>query len=90
MPIVEGGRHPGGPNKFLMEVLVVPIKALPVERLRRSVASDMVNHFGFDYWKVLTWMQRNDVFGNWEADEFDRRPVDLDELADCYISHTYY
>ena len=72
-----------------MEVLVVPIKALPVERLRRSVASDMVNHFGFDYWKVLTWMQRNDVFGNWEADEFDRRPVDLDELADCYVLSHY-
>lgn len=67
----------------------MPIKALPVERLRRSVAGDMANHFGFDYYKVLTWMQRNNVFGNWEADEFDRCPVNIEELADCYVLSYY-
>lgn len=64
----------------------MPVWAISVERLRRKVAGDMADEYGFDFYDVLKWMQLNDVFGNWTDEELTWRPIDLAELADCYDS----
>lgn len=54
-----------------------------LERVRRAVARDLANEYGFDYDDVIVWMQEVGVFSNWTEDELIHRPVDLAELADC-------
>lgn len=54
-----------------------------LERVRRAVARDLANEYGFEYEDTLLWMQEVGVFGNWTEDELLHRPIDLAELADC-------
>lgn len=54
-----------------------------LERVRRAVARDLENEYGFEYEDALLWMQEVGVFGNWTEDELLHRPIDLAELADC-------
>lgn len=54
-----------------------------LEIMRRSVARDLELEYGLEYNEALCWMQDNDVFGSWSAEELQSRPVDLAELAGC-------
>lgn len=53
-----------------------------VNRLRRAVARD-IQCEEMTYETILDIFDRWDVFSNWEDDEFDRRPVDVDALREA-------
>ena len=54
-----------------------------VNRLREDVARDIANDSDLSYMEIMEWMEDNHVFSNWEAEEFNRRPVNVDELREC-------
>ena len=56
-----------------------------LERVRRAVARDLADEYGFDYDDALVWMQKTGVFDTWTEYELLHRPIDLAELADCIM-----